>query len=82
MLIVTFDEHGGFFDHMPPLTVSYDPPDAAYPRFETTGVRVPALVVSPLVAAQQVYSRPLDHTSILQFLAERSVPRRRGIPRR
>jgi phospholipase C len=74
VLIVTYDEHGGFFDHMPPLSVPYAPPDAAYPPFATTGVRVPALVVSPLVAARHVYSGPLDHTSVLQFLAERFSP--------
>ena len=68
--IITYDEHGGFFDHVPPLPIPYEPPDAAYPRFETTGLRVPALVVSPLVEAGRVYSQPLDHTSILQFLAE------------
>ena len=78
VLIVTYDEHGGFFDHVPPLAIPYDPPDAAYPRFETTGVRVPALVVSPLVAAQQVYSGAMDHTSILQFLAERFSPTEAG----
>ena len=74
VLIVTYDEHGGFFDHVPPRAVPYAPPDAAYPPFATTGVRVPALVVSPLVAARHVYSEPLDHTSILQFLAERFSP--------
>jgi phospholipase C len=74
VLIVTYDEHGGFFDHVPPRAVPYAPPDAAYAPFTTTGVRVPALVVSPLVAARHVYSEPLDHTSILQFLAERFSP--------
>lgn len=78
VLIVTYDEHGGFFDHVPPLSVPYTPPDAAYPPFTTTGVRVPALVMSPLVAERHVYSGALDHTSVLQCLAERFSPHEEG----
>jgi len=71
VMIVTYDEHGGFFDHVPPLKIPTDPPPGvSYPRFETTGVRVPGLIVSPMVAPGSVYSGKLDHTSILQFLAE------------
>jgi phospholipase C len=78
VLLVMYDEHGGFFDHVPPLSVPYAPPDAAYPPFTTTGVRVPALVVSPLVAERHVYSGALDHTSVLQCLAERFSPHEEG----
>jgi phospholipase C len=71
VMIVTYDEHGGFFDHVPPLPIPTDPPPGArYNRFETTGVRVPAFVVSPLVEPGTVYKQNLDHTSILQFLSE------------
>ncbi|HEY1795732.1 MAG TPA: alkaline phosphatase family protein [Stellaceae bacterium] len=68
MLIVTYDEHGGFFDHVPPLEI---PTTAGGFPFATTGVRVPAFVVSPHVAPGTVFSQPLDHTSILQLLADR-----------
>jgi phospholipase C len=34
-------------------------------------VRVPGFVISPLVDPGTVYSRPLDHTSVLQLLADR-----------
>lgn len=72
VMFVTYDEHGGFFDHVEPLRVPSDPPPgAAYPRFESTGVRVPTIVVSPLVARGMAKHDPLDHTSILQLLAER-----------
>jgi phospholipase C len=72
VMFVTFDEHGGFYDHVPPLSVRTDPPaGATYKAFLTTGVRVPGLIVSPLVTAGSVYNGPLDHTSILQFLASR-----------
>jgi len=71
MLIVTYDEHGGFFDHEPPMPVPFT---AGNVRFETTGVRVPGFVVSPYVQPGMPNSRPLDHTSILSLLAERFTP--------
>lgn len=80
MLIITYDEHGGFFDHVPPLRIrSAIPPGAPYAEpFETTGVRVPAMVVSPFVERGRCYSGSLDHTSILQMLAEKFAGDRRG----
>lgn len=68
LLIVTYDEHGGLFDHVPPLAVETE---IGGTKLATTGVRVPSLLISPYVAEGQVFSEPLDHTSILQFLAER-----------
>ena len=73
MMIVTYDEHGGFFDHVPPLPI---PAEAGGYPFATTGVRVPAFVVSPHVAPGSVYSGALDHTSILHLLADRFTPGR------
>jgi phospholipase C len=70
VLIVVFDEHGGFYHHVPPLSAHTDPPaGATYRPFLTTGVRVLGLIISPLVTACSVYDGPLDHTSILQFVA-------------
>lgn len=72
VLIVTYDEHGGFFDHVPPLNIpTRIPGHGPAPVFATTGVRVPAFIISPLVDPATVYANPLDHTSILQFLAEK-----------
>jgi phospholipase C len=65
MLIVTYDEHGGFFDHMPP------PPNEAKhesPAFTSLGARVPAFVVSPWVERQLVSETPFDHTSIIKTI--------------
>lgn len=70
-IIVTYDEHGGFFDHVSPLNVPQVDPSTKYPQFTSTGVRVPAFVVSPFVEAGQVFNRNLDHTSILQLLGEK-----------
>jgi phospholipase C len=65
---VTYDEHGGFFDHAAPPSVSTTINGVSLP---TTGPRVPALLISPWVAQHQVFSETLDHTSILQLLADR-----------
>ena len=73
VMIVTYDEHGGFFDHVSPLKVPEDCGPQGEP-FATTGVRVPALVVSPFVAPGTVYSKNLDHTHVLEFLAEWLTP--------
>ena len=67
MLVVTYDEHGGFFDHVPPLPIDVV---AGGQNFRTTGVRVPAYIISPY-ARRGVFSGHLDHTSILQLLDDR-----------
>lgn len=78
LMIVAYDEHGGFWDHVSPPRVGYAPPhsvDASdYPPFQSMGSRVPGLLVSPLVERRSVYSERLDHTSILQLLAEKFAP--------
>jgi phospholipase C len=68
LLVVTYDEHGGFFDHVPPLPIETI---IAGVKLGTTGVRVPAFLISPHVAAGEVFSGPLDHTSLLQLLDDR-----------
>jgi phospholipase C len=71
VIIITYDEHGGFFDHVSPIPLITNPPEGAnYPPFETSGVRVPALVVSPFVEPGTVYKGVLDHTSILKFIGQ------------
>ena len=74
LMIVAYDEHGGFFDHVPPLAVPTRDPNGIYPAFTSTGVRVPALIASPLVDPRVAYHGNLDHTSMLQLLAERFAP--------
>jgi hypothetical protein len=71
LLIVMFDEHGGFFDHVvPPAAV---PPDDAKPSeyaFNQFGVRVPALLISPWTKAR-VEHTVFDHTSVLAYLTQK-----------
>jgi phospholipase C len=70
LLIVTWDEHGGFYDHVLPATAP--PPADGAPAnfnrngflFDAYGVRVPAVVVSPLIPRNLVDHRIYDHASI------------------
>ncbi len=54
LFIITFDEHGGFYDHVPP-PMNVPNPDGLYAtdpvlfRFDRLGVRVPTLMVSPWI---------------------------------
>lgn len=72
LLIVTYDEHGGFYDHVPPpRTVApgdatTDPENNRY-NFDFTwlGVRVPAIVISPLIPRGIIDHTIYDHTSAL-----------------
>lgn len=75
LLLITFDEHGGTFDHVPPPDdVTPDMPHPSGFRFDRVGPRVPTLLVSPMVEAGTVFrstkpraggrSFPYDHTSI------------------
>ena len=72
LLIVTYDEHGGFYDHVLPPEAADDRSD-----FRRLGVRVPALLASPLIAAGSCSSALLggdfhfDHTSIIKTILTR-----------
>jgi phospholipase C len=72
VLIVTWDEHGGFYDHVEPGPAPEPGDSITTPGpvnlygfdFDTLGVRVPAVVVSPYVPANLIDHRPYDHASI------------------
>ena len=78
LLIITYDEHGGNYDHVPPDTGATPPDNLTWAGFDFTrfGVRVPAVIVSPLIPAQTIFrapagSPPYDHTSIIATLRAR-----------
>jgi phospholipase C len=80
LLIITYDEHGGTYDHVPPETGATPPDDHTrapnFFDFTRFGVRVPAVVVSPMIPAGTVFraptgSPPYDHTSIIATLRAR-----------
>lgn len=75
LLIWLYDEHGGFYDHVPsPRAIA---PDAIKPKLSKTdirggydqfGVRVPAVVISPYSRPHAVTNVMHDHTSILAMI--------------
>jgi len=67
LLVISYDEHGGFYDHVSPPVAS--PPDEHRDEytFDRCGVRVPALLVSPWIPPQ-VVSTEVDHTALLRSL--------------
>jgi phospholipase C len=83
MLIVTYDEHGGCYDHVPPPNHATPPDDTpgegGFP-FNRFGVRVPTVVVSPWILpgtiARPAGRTPFDHTSIIA-----TVRRCLGLPK-
>jgi len=77
-LFHTYDEHGGFFDHVPPPPACI--PDNIPPmlqagdtpgQFNNYGIRVPVVVVSPFSKRRFVSHVVHDHTSILRFIETR-----------
>ena len=74
LLIITWDEHGGFYDHVrPPMATPPDDKRHEY-TFDEYGVRVPAVLVSPWVTRGSVFraeQRVLDHTSVLRYLTDK-----------
>ena len=73
-LLIGWDEPGGTYDHVPPPAVP--PPDPAAPegqlgfKFDRSGYRVPAVVISPWVAEGQVFNQEHRHTSLIATLRE------------
>jgi phospholipase C len=77
LLVITYDEHGGFYDHVPP---PLDPPDDNPKVFKRYGVRVPAIVVSPLVGRRSFSHELFDHTSIIKTILLRFARSDNTIP--
>jgi len=63
VMVVNYDEWGGFFDHVAPGTAPDEHPD-----WGLRGFRVPCLVVSPLARRRHVAHQVFDHTSILKMI--------------
>lgn len=77
LLIFTYDEHGGCYDHVAPrAAVSPEPPLPGQTfGFDRYGVRVPPVVVSPYVEPGTIFGEltavPFDHTSIIATVRKR-----------
>ncbi len=88
LLLITFDEHGGTYDHVQPGPATPpwgDNPNPVLPKgkqysfqFDRFGVRVPAILVSPLIDEKTVFrsttSVPYDHTSMIATVLEWMLP--------
>jgi phospholipase C len=83
VFVVTYDEWGGFYDHVPPPRVIDDTDPATVdhagdsstptdgrlvPDYRQLGFRVPAIVVSNLAEARVVHHGPFEHTSTLKLV--------------
>ncbi|MGZ3424152.1 MAG: phospholipase C [Polyangiales bacterium] len=77
-LFITYDEHGGLFDHVPPPSAC--PPDSTPPQLTATdapggydrlGVRVPFVTISPWAKKGFIGHAIYDHTSITRFVEAR-----------
>jgi phospholipase C len=75
LLLITYDEHGGNYDHVPPPWGAVPPGDDTVGEwgfnFDRYGVRIPALLISPRIAAGTVFRAKrgeIDHTSVLKTI--------------
>ena len=72
VLVITYDEHGGFFDREPPpATVNPDGKKHGSFDFDRLGVRVPAVIVSPWIPSNTVDETLYDHTAIITTVRSR-----------
>jgi phospholipase C len=66
LLVITYDEHGGFFDHVAP------PPVSDHPLYKTLGLRVPMLLVGPrvknFVCHEFEDEEPWEHTALIRTI--------------
>ncbi|MDQ2721195.1 MAG: hypothetical protein M3Z26_15715 [Bacteroidota bacterium] len=74
VMILYYDEHGGFYDHVAPPKIPYTTKGSNGHLFESLGPRIPGIIISPFVKPGSVSHEQLDHTSVLQFLAEVFTP--------
>jgi phospholipase C len=69
VLVINFDEWGGFFDHVPPPAAPISAGDIAVGNLDgLRGFRTPALLVSPFARRAQLSHVVYDHTSVLRLI--------------
>ncbi|MCU1406566.1 MAG: hypothetical protein JWQ43_2869, partial [Glaciihabitans sp.] len=76
VLAVTFDEHGGTYDHVPPPaavppTTGGETSTEMNFAFDRLGVRVPAMVISAYTPAGVVINDPMHHGAVISTLCQR-----------
>jgi phospholipase C len=71
VLVVNFDEWGGFYDHVVPPTVADDnvnPNPGPHPDYSQLGFRVPCVLVSPWSPKAIIHKGPYEHCSVLRMI--------------
>ncbi|PZX47776.1 phospholipase C [Algoriphagus chordae] len=72
LFIITYDEHGGFYDHVPPHGINGEGNPVVHKIHKDGashyGLRVPAFIISPWVKPKSVSKTVFDHTSILKTI--------------
>jgi phospholipase C len=87
LLVITFDEHGGCYDHVPPpgqygqnavqpAAIAAPPDLTGYVpwdgfAFQRLGLRVPTVMVSPYIKANTIINQPMSHSSFLKTVHEK-----------
>jgi phospholipase C len=76
LLIITFDEHGGCYDHVPPPGTVTAPDLTGYPLedsfdFTRLGIRVPCIMVSSHIATNTVVNTPMHHGSFMKTVGKK-----------
>jgi len=79
LFVLTYDEHGGCYDHVPPPLGAVAPDNNVSDQgfdFTRFGVRVPTVLISPLIPPGTIYRAPaggppFDHTSLLATIRQR-----------
>src|SRR5690242_14575222 len=70
VFVLNFDEHGGFFDHVPPPACA-DDTVVDGPNLKRLGFRVPAIAMGPFAPQKIEHAGPYEHCSILKMIAWR-----------
>jgi phospholipase C len=68
VLVINYDEWGGFFDHVPPEFAPIPPADLALGSDGLRGFRIPAFIISPWSSPGAVAHDVYDHTSVLKMI--------------
>lgn len=78
LFVINYDEHGGYFDHVPPPPalapddiLPTNPLEPIFEGYRRYGMRVPLMVISPYAKVDFVSHKVYDHTSVLALLQKK-----------
>ena len=71
LLIITYDEHGGCFDHVPPPALADQPEGQKNFKFNRLGIRVPMVMVSAYLPKNTIINENYEHTSFIKTMCEK-----------